>query len=91
MESYEVKNLTEDYVKAQRRYISQFVAAIKAKGYNPNAMDLRIGKNVVGILHNYLEGQGYAAKTYNHHIVAMRTMYNVFLKENLYRKTHFLR
>lgn len=91
VESYEVKNLTEDYVKAQRRYISQFVTAIKAKGYNPNAMDLRIGKNVVGIFHNYLEDQGYAAKTYNHHIVAMRTMYNVFLKEKFVSENPFLK
>lgn len=89
VEEFEKKNLSKDYILEQKRYINRFREALIQKGVKIKSFQL--DKRHLGIFHNYLEAKGYANKTYNKHIVGLRTMYNAFIAEGFTASNPFNR
>ncbi|UII19050.1 tyrosine-type recombinase/integrase [Fulvivirga ligni] len=91
VEDFERKNLSQPYILEQKRFVERFKNTLESKGYLPDRMGFILSKKEVGLFHNFLIEKKYSAKTYNKHIVGIRTMYNAFMKEGYIDHNPFAR
>lgn len=80
------KKLSNDHVNYYKKVFLRFCDGIKAKGYNPEILDVKdINDDIVEVFHFYVETFGLNKTTYSKHFVLMKAFINWVIEKKDYK------